>query len=180
MVGLIRSRLTADKLCLVNPRSITGPSKMSLLLEVKSTLWSSVKSNSCCDYDDLDWHVTSNQQGQTLFRTSTGLFKAQMIRQGRLCIVPQNVFQLTLCFGFSFRETQVWNNLNHRNDLGQRRVIRVTYGCYNCNPYYRSIASVIRRSSVPRVRVGPTTRHTLAQSMAETPWKFTVVAHHCA
>ena len=35
-VGFISSDLTADKLFLVNPRAITHPPKMSVLLEVKS------------------------------------------------------------------------------------------------------------------------------------------------
>ena len=35
-VGFISSHLTEDKLFLVNPRVITGPPKMSLLLEAKS------------------------------------------------------------------------------------------------------------------------------------------------
>ena len=34
-VGFISSHLTADKLFPVNPRAITGPPKMSLLLEAK-------------------------------------------------------------------------------------------------------------------------------------------------
>ena len=36
--GFISSHLTADKLCLVNLRAITGPPKMSLLLETKSIM----------------------------------------------------------------------------------------------------------------------------------------------
>ena len=35
-VGFISSHLTVDKLFPVNPRAITGPPKMSLLLEAKS------------------------------------------------------------------------------------------------------------------------------------------------
>ena len=38
LVGFIRSHLTADKVSKVNPTAITGPQKMSLLLEAKACM----------------------------------------------------------------------------------------------------------------------------------------------
>ena len=48
LVGFISSHLTADKLYPVNPRPITGPLKMSLLLEVKSMPSLIIKPRPCC------------------------------------------------------------------------------------------------------------------------------------
>ena len=67
MLGLrvcfISSDLTANKLFPINPREITGPSKMSLLLEVESTSaliiepWLILVMHT----DDLDGYITSDQ-----------------------------------------------------------------------------------------------------------------------
>ena len=38
LAGFIGSHLIADKLFLVNPRTITGPPKITLLLKIRSTL----------------------------------------------------------------------------------------------------------------------------------------------
>ena len=64
-VGFITSHLTEDKLFLVNPRAITSPPKMSLLLEAKSMPALIIKPGLILTHtDDLGWYITSNQQGQ--------------------------------------------------------------------------------------------------------------------
>ena len=65
-VGFISSHLTADKLFPVNPRAITGPPKMSLLLEAKSmpALIIKLRFILVSHTDDLGWYITSNQQGK--------------------------------------------------------------------------------------------------------------------
>ena len=75
-VGFISSHLTADKRFPVNPRAITGPPKMSLLHEVKSTPALIIKPRLIlvAHTDDLSWYITSNQKGHRfLFKTSTVL-----------------------------------------------------------------------------------------------------------
>ena len=98
-VSFISSHLTEDKLFPVNARAITGPPKMSLLLEAKSMSaliikpWLILVTHT----DDPGWHIRSNQKGQLLLlvQTSTGLLTSQMLHQGRSCIAPQTVLQLT-------------------------------------------------------------------------------------
>ena len=74
LVGFISSHLTADKLFPVNPRTITGPPKMSLLLEAKSMPALIIKPRFILvtHTDDLGWYITTNQQGkmfvQNLYR----------------------------------------------------------------------------------------------------------------
>ena len=65
-VGFISSHLTADKLIPVNPRAITGPPKMGLLLEAKSVTALIIKPRLILvsHTDDLGWYITSNQHGK--------------------------------------------------------------------------------------------------------------------
>ena len=65
-LGFISSHFTADKLFLVNSSAITGPPKMSLLLEAKSMLALIIKPMFILvtHMDDLGWYITSNQQGK--------------------------------------------------------------------------------------------------------------------
>ena len=72
MLGLrvcfISSDLTVNKLFPINPRLVTGPPKMSLLLEVESTSALIVKPRLIVvTYtDDLGGYITSNHQGKML------------------------------------------------------------------------------------------------------------------
>ena len=65
-VGFISSHLIADKLFPINPRVITGPPKMSLLLEAKSMPALIIKPRFIlvAHTDDLCWYITANQQGK--------------------------------------------------------------------------------------------------------------------
>ena len=65
-LGFISSHLTVDKLFPVNPRAITCPPKMSLLLEAKSMPALIIKPRLIIvtHTDDLGWYITSNQQGK--------------------------------------------------------------------------------------------------------------------
>ena len=96
-VGFINSPLSADELFPVNPRVITGPPKMSLLLEAKSmhALIINQRLILVTHTDDLGWYRASNQQGKMFVQTSTGLSERQMLRQGSSHIARQTVFQLT-------------------------------------------------------------------------------------
>ena len=68
IVGFIGPYLTVDKLIPVNPRAITGPPKMSFLLEAKSVPALIIKPRLIlvARTDDLGWNKTSNQQQQML------------------------------------------------------------------------------------------------------------------
>ena len=62
------AHFTVDKLFPVNPRAITGPPKMSLLLEAKSMPALIIKPRLIlvAHPDDLGFNKTSNQQQQML------------------------------------------------------------------------------------------------------------------
>ena len=64
--GFISSQLTMEKLFAVNPIAVTGPPKMSLLLEAKSIPALIIKPRLIvvAHKEDLGWFITSNQQGQ--------------------------------------------------------------------------------------------------------------------
>ena len=69
-VGFISAHLTVDKLFPVNPRAITGPPKMSLLLEGKSmpALIIKLRLILVAHTNDLGWNKTFNQQQQMLIQ----------------------------------------------------------------------------------------------------------------
>ena len=90
----INTHLTVDKLLPVNPRAITGPPKMSLLLEAKSMPALIIKPRLILvmHTDHSGWYIPSNQQvHRCSFKPSTALSASQ----GRSRIAPQTVFQLT-------------------------------------------------------------------------------------
>ena len=103
-VGFISSHLKVNKLFPVNPRVITGPPKMNLLLEAKSMIALIIKPwlILVAHTDDLGWNKVSKQQHKCSFKTSTRLSADQIFHQGRSCIAPQTVFQLTCCLRKTF------------------------------------------------------------------------------
>ena len=68
-LGFISSHLTVNKLFPVNPKAITGPPKMSLLLEAKSMPALIIKPRLI-----LVWYITCRQQADPYcnLKTSTG------------------------------------------------------------------------------------------------------------
>ena len=136
-----------DKLFPVNPRAITGPPKMSLLLEAKSCQhWSSNQGLSL-----LRTRMTlvetkrPTSSIKCLFETTTGLSADQMLWQGRSCIAPQTVFQLTWCLRKTFL---LIHKIGTRNNFRQRGVIWVTNVCYYKNPFnVRNISHRVKCST---------------------------------
>ena len=150
-VSSISSHLTADKLFPVNPRTITGPPKMSLLLEAKSMLALIIKPRLILvtHSDDLGWYIKSNQLGQMFVKNLNRIVSKPNATPGQILYCTTDCIPVDLTFQENFPTiTQVWNRLSHRNDCQQRGVIWVTYRCYNSSRT-RSGTSVIRRSSVP-------------------------------
>ena len=89
--------MTVDKLFPVNPRAITGPPKMSLLLEAKSMLALIIKPRFILvtHTDDLDWYITSNQQRKMFIQNLNRIVRKPNVPSRQFRIAPQTVFQLT-------------------------------------------------------------------------------------
>ena len=85
-VGFISSHLTADKLFPVNSREITGPPKMSLLLEAKCmpALIIKPRFTLVTHTDDLGWYITSNQQGQMFVQNLNRIFSEPNVAPGQI------------------------------------------------------------------------------------------------
>ena len=181
-VGFISSHLTANRLFPVNPWAITGPPKISFLLEAKSMTAFIIKPRLILvmHTDDFGWNITSNQQGQMFVQNLNMTVSKPNVIPGQIRYCTPDCIPVDLMFWENFpTNTQVWNCLTHRNDCQQRGVIWVTYWCSN-ETHTRSGTSVTRRSSVPpRALVGPTTYWSqtdkVAMSKPATPWQFVVV-----
>ena len=93
MLGLrvcfISSDLTANKLFPINPRAVTGPPKMSLLLEVGSTsaLIFEPRLIIVTYMDDLGGYITSNQQGKMLVQNLHRIVRKPNVTPGQICAV---------------------------------------------------------------------------------------------
>ena len=124
-VGFITFHLTADKLFPVYPRAITGPPKMSLLLEAKK--------HACIDHqakanlvhtDDLRRYITSNQQGEMLVQNLNRIVIRLNVTLGQILYCTTNCIPMNLVFQKNFTtNTLIWNRLCHRNDRQQRGMI---------------------------------------------------------
>ena len=126
LLGFISSRLTANKLYPVNPRAITGPLKMSLLLEAKSMPALIIKPRLVLvtHMDDLGWYIMSNQQGQMFVQNLNRIVSKPNVMPGQIPYFTTDCIPVELMFQGNFpTNTHVWNCLNHRNDCGQRGVI---------------------------------------------------------
>ena len=138
-VGFIGSHLTVDKLFPVNPRTITGPPKISLLLEAKSMPALIIKPRLILVKHtyDLGWYTTSDRQGQMFVQNLNRNVSKINIMPGQMpyCTTTDSI-PIDLMFQEHFpTETYVWNRLGHQKDCQQRGVTWVTYRCYNSNPY---------------------------------------------
>ena len=110
-VGFISSHLIADKLFPVNPRAISGPPNMSLLLEAKSMPAFIIKPRfkHVTLMDDLGWYITSNQQGKIFIQNLSRVVRKPNVtpRQFPYCttdrfptdLMFQEKFLLTHKFG---------------------------------------------------------------------------------
>ena len=85
-VGFISFHLTVNKLFPVNPRAITGPPKMSLLLEAKSMPALIIKPILILvtHTDDLGWNISSNLQGQMFVQTLNRIVSKSNVTPGQI------------------------------------------------------------------------------------------------
>ena len=130
MLGLrvcfISSDLTANKLFPINSRAITGPPKMSLLLEVESTPAYIIEPRLILVtyMDDLGRYITSNQQGKMLVQNLHRIVRRPNVTPGQIPHCTTDCIPINLVFQENFpTTTQVRNSLCRRNDRRERRVI---------------------------------------------------------
>ena len=96
-VGFISSHLTVDKHFPVIPRAITGPPKISLLLEVKRMPALIIKPRLILvsHRDDFGWYVTSDKQGKMFVQNLNRIVRKANVTprlQGSYRIASQTVF----------------------------------------------------------------------------------------
>ena len=109
-VSFISSHLTVDKLLTVNLREITGPPKMSLLLEVKSTPAFIIKPRliPVAHIDDLSWYITSNQQGQMFVWKLNWIVSKPNVMPGQILYCTTDCASIDLMYQENFpTNTQV-------------------------------------------------------------------------
>ena len=119
------SDLTANKFFPINPRVVTSPQKMSLLLEVESTsaLIIGPRLILVMYTDDLGGYITSNQQGKMLVQNLHRIVRPT-VTPGQIPHCTTDCIQINLVFQENFpTNTQVRNSLSRRNDRLERRLI---------------------------------------------------------
>ena len=122
MLGLrvcfISSELTANKLFPINPRVVTGPPKISLLLEVESTsaLIIEVRLILVTYKDDLAGYIMSNQQGKMLVQNLHRIVRRPNVTPGQIPHCTTDSIPINLVFQENFsNNTQVRTSLCRRN-----------------------------------------------------------------
>ena len=111
-VGFISSYLKADKLFSVNTRAITGPPKMSLMLEAKSmpALFIKPRFILVMHTDDLGWYITStaNQQGKRFVQNLNRIVRKSNVKPRQLPYCTTGRIPIDLMFQENFpTHTQV-------------------------------------------------------------------------
>ena len=99
--GFISSRLTADKLFPVNPRTITGSPNMNLLLEAKNMHALIIKPRLILvkDTDDLSTLViTSNQQRQMFDQNLNRIVSKPNVSPGQILYFTRDCIPVDLIF----------------------------------------------------------------------------------
>ena len=114
-VGFISSHLTAYKLYPVNTRAITGPPKMSLLLEAESMPALIIKPRLILvtHTDELGWYKTSNQQEKMFVQNLNRIVRNTNVTPRQLSYCTTDSIPIGLMFQENFpTHTQVWNCLS--------------------------------------------------------------------
>ena len=103
-VGFISSHLTVKKLFPVNPGAITGPPKISLLLEAKSMPAMIMKQRFILvmHTDDHGCKITSNQQGQMLVQNLNRIVSKPNVMPGQVLYCTTDRIPVNLMFQENF------------------------------------------------------------------------------
>ena len=118
LVGSISSHLTVDKLLPVNPRMMSGPPKMSVLLEAKSMPALIIKPRIIlvAHMNDLGWYITSNQQGQMLVQNLNRIISTPNVTPSQILYCTTDSIPIDLVFQENFlTNTLIWNSLSLRS-----------------------------------------------------------------
>ena len=109
-VGFISSHLTVDKLFPDNPRAITGPPKMSLLLEAKSmpALISNQGLSLFRTWMTFGWYITSNQQGKIFVQNLNRIVRKPNVMPRRFPYCTTNSIPIDLMFHENFSERKTF------------------------------------------------------------------------
>ena len=125
-VCFISSDLTANKLFPINLRAITGPPKMSLLLEVESASALIIEPSLILvtHTNDLGGYITSNQQGKMLIQNLHRIVRRPNVTPGQIPHCTTDYISINLVFQGNFpANTQVRNSLCRRTVRRERGVI---------------------------------------------------------
>ena len=108
-VGFISSHLIVDKLFQTNPRAITGPPKMSLLLEAKSIPALIIKPRFILvmHTDDLGRYITSNQQGKMFVQNLNMIVRKPSVTPRQFPYCNTNSIPIDLMFQLSCSHTSL-------------------------------------------------------------------------
>ena len=116
LVGFLSSHLTQYKLFPVNPRAITGPPKMSPLLQAKimPALIIRPRLILVAHKDDLGWDKTFNQLQQMLIQNLFRNVSRSNVTPGQILHCTRNCIPISLMFKENFPTyTRVWTSLSH-------------------------------------------------------------------
>ena len=108
MLGLrvcfISSVLIANKLFPINPRAVTGPTKMSLLLEVERTSALIIEPRLILvTYtDDLGGYITSKQQGKMIVQNLHRIVRRPNVTSGQIPHYTTHCVPINLLFQENF------------------------------------------------------------------------------
>ena len=125
-VGFVSSHLIVDKLFQIDPRAITGPPKISHLLEAKGLPALIIKPRFILltHTDEVSWYITSNQLGKMFVQNLNRIVRKPNVTPRQFPCCTTSSIPIDLMFQESFpTHTQVWNCLSHQNNCRQRGVI---------------------------------------------------------
>ena len=103
-VGFISSHLTTYKLLNINPRAITGPLKLHLLLEAKSIPALIIKNRLILVMHThaLGWYIKSDQQGQMFVQILNRIVSKPDVTPGQILYCTTVSIPIDLMFQENF------------------------------------------------------------------------------
>ena len=113
-LGFISFHLTVVKLWPVNPRVISDPPKMSLLLEAKSvpTFIIIPRLILVAKMDDISWYITSNQHGRMFVQNLKRIVSKPNVMPGHITANRRGAL------GLSYTHSKGWEQLNSKLNAG--------------------------------------------------------------
>ena len=180
-VGFISSHLTVEKLFPVNPRAITGPPKMDLLLETKGTPALSINPRLIlvAHTDDLIWYRTSNQQGQMFVQNLNKIVSKPNVPPGQIPYCTTDCIKIDLFrnnFSTNIQVVTVWAiemtaDRDKRSELTMGAATATVLG----QEHQSSGGQVFHHVHwLDRQTCNWSQPDTVAKSKAVAPWRFVI------